>query len=331
MLVSIIVPIYNVAPYVEQCLQSVASQTYEGEIECLLIDDCGTDDSMEIAERFVKQYDGTVQFRIIHHEHNKGVSAARNTGIDNAKGDWIYFIDSDDWIYKDCISSMLSVAAKYPQADIIQGSFHSEDKEQNDWYHSGYDIPLDKDYLDDPGQCRIHLQKIGCFAMVPNRLIKKSFIVNNQLYNKEGIRHEDNLWTFMAGKYIHCMAYCKNDTYYYRNNNEGFMASASQEIHAKGFSVVCDEIFRKITLGRWYNLELNYLLWRIHSIEQYGYENPFIFMHFADNRLLMELYKMERNAERDHTRYTKKFSYIRGFYKVMIYMNVVYERFILHK
>lgn len=326
MLVSIIIPIYNVALYVEQCLQSVANQSYNSDLECILVDDCGTDDSIGICERFVANYSGPIEFRILHHDCNRGVSAARNTGIHNAQGDWIFFVDSDDWIYKDCISSMLVVADKYPQADIIQGSFRAEDENQNRWFHSGYDIPSDTDYLEDPGQCRMHMQKIGCLAMMQNRLIKKSFILNNHLYPKEGIVHEDNLWTFMAGKYVLHMAYCKNDTYYYRSNSSGIISSSSKKIHSKGFSVVCDEIFKKITLGRWFNLELNYLLWRIQSIEKCGYYDPFVFMRFANNQRVRILYEKDRTAVRNHTRYSKGYSYTRGVYKFRLYLNVLYIR-----
>lgn len=323
MLVSIIIPIYNVAPFIGQCLKSVATQNYAEEVECLLIDDCGTDDSMFICKRFIEQYNGPIQFRILHHKHNQGLSSARNTGIYNAQGDWIFFLDSDDWIYEDCISSMLAVADKYPSADIIQGSFRAQDEKQNLWLHSGYDIPLDKDYLEDSSQCRMHLQKIGCLAMMQNRLIKKSFILNNHIFLKEGIIHEDNLWTFMAGKYVRHIAYCKNDTYYYRANPSGIIASSGKEAHAKSYSVVCDEILKKITLGRWFNLELNYLLWRIQSIEKYGYYDPFVFMHYANNEIVRKLYEIDKLAVRNHIRYSKRYRYKRAVIKSLLYLNVL--------
>ena len=77
--VTIIIPVYNVAPYIKDCLKSVVRQTYRGGMECLLIDDCGTDDSIAIAEKMIKTYVGPICFRIIRHESNRGLSAARNT------------------------------------------------------------------------------------------------------------------------------------------------------------------------------------------------------------------------------------------------------------
>ena len=76
--ISIIIPIYNVEEYIEECLQSVMRQTYKGEIECILVDDCGKDNSIAIAEQLIADYTGSIAFRILHHEHNRGLSAARN-------------------------------------------------------------------------------------------------------------------------------------------------------------------------------------------------------------------------------------------------------------
>ena len=83
--ISIIIPIYNVESFVAECLQSVAIQNYQGPIECILVDDCGTDKSIEIANSFIKNYKGDISFQLIHHDKNCGLSAARNTGINAAK------------------------------------------------------------------------------------------------------------------------------------------------------------------------------------------------------------------------------------------------------
>ena len=93
-LISVIVPIYNVAPYLRKCLDSLKNQTMK-EIEVICIDDGSTDGSGEIAEEY--KSDEWPIFRIIHTE-NRGLSAARNRGIDEAKADWLMFVDSDDWV-----------------------------------------------------------------------------------------------------------------------------------------------------------------------------------------------------------------------------------------
>ena len=93
-LISVIVPIYNVAPYVKKCLDSLQNQTMK-EIEVICIDDGSTDRSGDIAEEYASS---TVPiFRIIHTE-NRGLSAARNRGVDEARAPWLMFVDSDDWV-----------------------------------------------------------------------------------------------------------------------------------------------------------------------------------------------------------------------------------------
>ena len=71
MIISIVIPTYNVAAHIEDCLCSVMRQTYSGAMECLIVDDCGTDDSLAIAERMITEYDGPIRFEILHHEYNR--------------------------------------------------------------------------------------------------------------------------------------------------------------------------------------------------------------------------------------------------------------------
>lgn len=120
MKVSIIIPIYNVKKYIIRCLKSVQNQTYT-DIECILVDDKGQDDSMKVAKQFVEEYKGTVKFLLCEHHVNQGLSAARNTGINKASGDYIFFLDSDDSIPKDSIENLVSVAIEYHYPEIVSG------------------------------------------------------------------------------------------------------------------------------------------------------------------------------------------------------------------
>ena len=92
-IITIIVPVYNVEKYLERCTQSLVNQTYQN-IEIILVDDCSTDSSPEICDRLA-QTDNRI--KVIHKEKNEGLGFARNTGIENASGDYILFIDSDDY------------------------------------------------------------------------------------------------------------------------------------------------------------------------------------------------------------------------------------------
>ena len=111
--ISIIIPVYNAEKYLTQCLDSILFQTFE-QWEALLIDDGSVDSSSAICNDFAL-IDG--RFRIIRQE-NAGASAARNTGLDNARGKWIAFVDSDDWIVPEYVELMLQTASSQ-QADAV--------------------------------------------------------------------------------------------------------------------------------------------------------------------------------------------------------------------
>mgnify|MGYP003302353025 CR=1 FL=1 len=101
-LISVIVPVYNVEKYLDRCIESIVNQTYKN-LEIILIDDGSTDNSPQICDELEKK---DKRIKVIHKE-NSGVSSARNVGLDNAKGDYIGFVDSDDFIEKDMYSLML--------------------------------------------------------------------------------------------------------------------------------------------------------------------------------------------------------------------------------
>ncbi|WP_315016237.1 glycosyltransferase family 2 protein [Capnocytophaga leadbetteri] len=107
MKISVVIPVYKVEPYIEKCLNSVKNQTFT-EFECLIIDDGSPDNSIQIAQQCIEK---DSRFRIIT-QKNKGLGGARNTGIDNAKGEWIIFLDSDDWWEPNLLEKMYTEAIK---------------------------------------------------------------------------------------------------------------------------------------------------------------------------------------------------------------------------
>lgn len=107
-LISVIVPVYNVEKYLNRCLQSIYDQTYQN-IEVILVDDGSTDSSLRLLEKYVKD---DPRAKIIR-QSNKGLSAARNTGIQHAKGEYLTFIDSDDYVMDDYIEYMYRLLEQY--------------------------------------------------------------------------------------------------------------------------------------------------------------------------------------------------------------------------
>ncbi len=114
-------PVYNVEKYVEKSLLSALDQDFQLPYEIIVIDDCGTDNSMAIVHRLQTTHPKGNIIRIIQHEHNKGLGAARNTAIDNAFGKYLLFLDSDDWLDKKALSLLYATSSKY-DTEITIGS-----------------------------------------------------------------------------------------------------------------------------------------------------------------------------------------------------------------
>ena len=209
--VSIVIPIYNVEPYIWECLQSVANQTMQEGLECILVDDCGTDNSVQVAEKFLKTYHGNIHFELFHHEKNGGLSAARNTGIRGSHGEYLYFLDSDDTIKPNCIELLLNLAEKH-KADLVIGFYETRDDRMSQFDKVNYpEVVSDKGLIK-----RMLLNYDYLPVTAANRLVKREFFFEKQLFFKEGIIHEDNYWTFFLAKYVDKMAICKEKVYNYR-------------------------------------------------------------------------------------------------------------------
>lgn len=214
MRISIIIPVYNVELYVEECLQSVANQTMTEGIECIIVDDRGQDNSAAIAKQYIDSYKGDIRFTFIQREKNGGLSAARNTGIEAATGEYVYFLDSDDEITPNCLEIMWSLVEKYGKVNLVQGAFFEDEKYANSI--SNIKFP---EFCTCQAEIKTFLlQYLGDIVGAQSRLINLSFLKEHHLYFEEGIIHEDNLWTFFLSKYVRTMAYCDVCTYYHRYN-----------------------------------------------------------------------------------------------------------------
>jgi glycosyltransferase involved in cell wall biosynthesis len=117
--VSVILPVYNAADFLPECLRSIVEQSFDHEIETLLIDDCSTDDSAQICKNFTASYPKL--FRLIANTENRGVSATRNIGLDNANGDYFMFVDADDVLAASALQNLYAAAIKH-DADIVKGN-----------------------------------------------------------------------------------------------------------------------------------------------------------------------------------------------------------------
>lgn len=221
--ISVVMPVYNVAPYVERCLLSVMQQTRPAE-ECLIIDDASTDNSVALCERLIANYDGPTRFTILHHDHNRGLSAARNTGTDAATGTYIYYVDSDDEMTTDCLEKLAAPVERDDSIEMVMGHFKSDYSAMNGWRHRlkrMLGTPQSRFMQDTPLELKSNEEirawfykgKIKRPVSVWNRLLKLSFIKENQLYNKEGRLYEDGLWTYYLMRCLNQAAFVHEVTY----------------------------------------------------------------------------------------------------------------------
>lgn len=227
--ISIIIPIYNVSQYVAECLESVMHQTYCGPIECLLVDDCGSDDSVAICERMVANYEGSIVFRILHNEKNMGASAARNNGLRQMTGDYVCFLDADDRFYPNTLDSLVSLIRKYPDVDMVVGNTQAENEN-----YCSLDDKTDffVEYTEDVNWIRYQMLYWRVGVSPWNKLMRTCIIRENGLSFLEGIMNEDLKWCFDQQKYIKSIAFTWYKTYWYRVSNGNSVTNETDKTHS---------------------------------------------------------------------------------------------------
>lgn len=205
-LISVIVPIYKVEPWVERCVTSVLNQSLR-DVELILVDDCSPDRSMELAQRAVERsgtHDMTV--KCIRHERNSGLSAARNTAIGAACGQWALFLDSDDYLPADALEQLYSPIRLGGHCDFVTANYENlgdgADDDQLCLPEGIYQQPAVLDTV-----------ALKWSVMACNKLINLDFIRNNGLYFEPGMVHEDNLWSLQLAASAKAMGVVRKVTY----------------------------------------------------------------------------------------------------------------------
>ena len=252
-------PVYNVAPYVERCLLSVMQQTRPAE-ECLIINDASTDSSVALCERLIANYDGPTRFTILHHDHNRGLSAARNTGTDAATGTYIYYLDSDDEMTTDCLEQLAAPVEHDDSIEMVMGNLFWDTSAINGWKHQlrrKFGTPQPRFMQDTPLELKSNEEirawfykgKIKRPVSVWNRLLKLSFVKENQLYNKEGRLYEDTLWTYYLMRCLSHAAFVDVVTYIYYRRPGSICTGTEYDERLRHFGFIFREIAENIVHG----------------------------------------------------------------------------------
>lgn len=218
--ISVIVPIYNVEEYLAECLRTIEEQSFAS-YEVILVNDGSTDSSVEIAKTFV---DRNANWHLIHKE-NGGLSSARNAGIAEAKGEYICFVDSDDYITSDYLQKLYEAARQY-QADIVIADYHEVDAVGQDLakdkgkelYQQGLISQADAlDALTWVGACHY----ATAIVVAWNKLIRTDIM--KKFKYPEGVLHEDEFLIMPLLLACDRIVWIQDDVYAYRQREGSIM------------------------------------------------------------------------------------------------------------
>ena len=214
---SIIVPFYNVEKYIEECIRSLYDQDIpQSEYEVICVDDCSPDGSRAIVERLQKEYK---TLRLVCHERNKKLGGARNTGLREARGVYVWFVDSDDAAYPNVLKSILDVAEK-GNVDIMQF----------DYFRGGdiYRLPDQREDIQEGEEYLFEKTSDEWFYKVAGawrQIFKRESLINNGLLFIEDAMYEDTDYLIHAFLVANRVQYMPLLAYHYRINQESILYS----------------------------------------------------------------------------------------------------------
>ena len=240
--VSVIVPFYNVENYIEKCLETLVNQTLK-DIEIILVNDGSKDRSIDIVNKFLKQYPEKIVYL---EKENGGLSDARNFGIPHAKGEYIAFLDSDDYVEKDMYENMYELAKK-EDSDMVECDFYWEypdklKKDEGIIYHGKKEM----------------IEKVRVVAW--NKLIKKEILEKSDVKFAKGLRYEDVEFTYKLVPYIEKVSFLKKPCVHYVQR-EGSISNKQNERNKEIFDVLDNVInyYKEKNIYDTYKDELEYV------------------------------------------------------------------------
>ncbi len=253
-LVSIIVPCYNAEKFIEACINSVILQDYKN-WECIMINDGSKDSTLNLIKSFESKENRICVFT----QENLGVAAARNKGIDQAKGEFLFFLDQDDILSHHSISTFVK---SFDNNDIITGitvttTFVNEkiNKVSQLLHPKEGEITFENNDF----EVLIRTMESGLKPVAQNRLYKKDFIKKNHLRFKHGNMHEDELWFFETMLLAKNVKFINQETYFYRIDNQESITKNLGDKNLESYLQIMEEIIEKYskhkhfsTIAIWY-------------------------------------------------------------------------------
>ena len=216
-LVSVIVPVYNTAPWLRRCLDSICAQSYRN-LEILCVNDGSTDNSAEILAEYAAK---DARIRVIHQE-NAGLSAARNTALEYASGEWVAGVDSDDYIAPDIVEKAVSGIAEEVDMVAFGVKVKWEDSPEKDAEFESYAADEVR-----PMTVEQAGSMLVCFW---NKLWRRSLIIEHSIRFPHGLVHEDDGFYYQFIPYVRRVALCSAVGYYYMQRCGSITKSGQGEL-----------------------------------------------------------------------------------------------------
>lgn len=256
-MISIIIPIYNVSQYLNECIQSVVNQSYK-DFECILIDDGSSDGSEMICDQWA-QKDSRIK---VIHQSNQGVSKARNRGIVEAQGEYITFIDSDDWIDPNYLNKLFQPIEKYKVDLVVCGlqQQYNNGTFQNYSYKTGI-INIEKQFTNEFTDINKKFLFFGPYI----KLYKKAIIQKHNIhFPPEYTYGEDLIFNYNYLEYVKAIYIVNQCLYHYRIIGSGTLSSIKRinqfEIDYAQWNILKDFFYRK---NLWNDNSISYLYHRL--------------------------------------------------------------------
>lgn len=235
MKLSLIIPVYNVEDYIQECLSSVLSQSLsKKDYEIILINDGSTDGSLDVIRSFMEYHDSE-NIQLIS-QKNKGLSASRNIGISNAKGDYIWFIDSDDWIEPNCLENIVQYIDKSGIDILALTTYLHQDKNLTVIHRNCQPQSIM------PGSEIFHKTWIYPYSGAQFYIFKSSFLKKNCLTFFEGIYFEDMLFTPKALNLSSMSMIYEVPVYNYRIRSNSITTTSVSIKKAKDYLFIINEL-----------------------------------------------------------------------------------------
>lgn len=240
MLFSVVIPVYNVGKYLNQCVESVLAQNFS-DYEVILIDDGSTDSCPQLCDRYASDY---YNVKVIH-QTNGGLSDARNTGIKHADGDYICFLDSDDYWFGDNVLTSISEKIEEAHPDIIRMSRRKFIVRTGNFYDEYADFQKIRNLS--PSETLYSMMEDDQLKEAAwLHVLSRDFILKHNLFFKKGIKSEDIEWAVRVYSHEPKWAFTEERFYIYRLGREG---SISTKVGARNIEDILNTIDQSIPIA----------------------------------------------------------------------------------